>query len=155
MKKYLMLMMAALTILSVTVFAQEKAGKKDTLKHTKLYTCAMHDSIAMKKPGNCPVCGMKLERSKKEQMKAEVTKNYSCPMHADITSDSPGKCTKCGMNLTLSAKEKMKMEVVKAYSCPMKCEGNKTYDKAGKCPTCGMDLKPAKEKFSNEHEGHH
>lgn len=137
-------MIAALTIISVTVFAQEKAGKKDTLKHVIFYTCAMHDSIAMKKPGNCPICGMKLERSKKEQMKAEVTKNYSCPMHADIISDNPGKCSKCGMNLTLSVKEKMKMEVVKAYSCPMKCEGDKTYAQAGKCPKCGMNLKETK-----------
>ncbi len=54
MKSVKMLMMAALTIMSVSVFAQEKAGKRDTLKHTKLYTCSMHDSIAMKKPGNCP-----------------------------------------------------------------------------------------------------
>src|SRR5687768_1307499 len=100
MKTIKMLMMAALTILCVSVFAQEKAGKKDTLKHAKFYTCAMHDSVAMKKPGNCPVCGMKLQRSKKEQMKAEVTKNYSCPMHVDVTSDGPGKCTKCGMDLT-------------------------------------------------------
>lgn len=149
MKAIKMLMMAAFTIMSVTVFAQEKAGKKDTLKHTTLYTCAMHDSVAMKKPGNCPVCGMKLERSKKEQMKAEVTKNYSCPMHADVTSNKPGKCTKCNMDLTLSSKEKMKMEVVKAYSCPMKCEGDKTYAQAGKCPKCGMNLKETKTEDPN------
>lgn len=149
MKSVKMLMMAALTIMSVSVFAQEKAGKRDTLKHTKLYTCSMHDSIAMKKPGNCPVCGMKLERSPKEQMKAEVVKNYACPMHADVVSNKPGKCTKCGMDLNLSPKEKMKMEVVKAYACPMKCEGDKTYGKAGKCPTCGMDLKEKKEDHSN------
>jgi len=149
MKSVKMLMMAALTIMSVSVFAQEKAGKRDALKHTKLYTCSMHDSIAMKKPGNCPVCGMKLERSPKEQMKAEVVKNYSCPMHADVVSNKPGKCTKCGMDLNLSPKEKMKMEVVKAYACPMKCEGDKTYGKAGKCPTCGMDLKEKKEDHSN------
>ena len=146
-----MLMMAALTILSVSLFAQEKAGKKNTGKGVTLYTCVTHDTVAMKKPGNCPVCGMKLERSKKEQMKAEVTKNYSCPMHADVTSESAGKCTKCGMNLTLSAKEKMKAEVVKAYSCPMKCEGDKTYDKTGKCPRCAMDLMEKKEDPNHKH----
>jgi len=149
MKAIKMLMMAVLTIMTVSVFAQGKAGKKDTLKHVNLYSCPMHDTIAAKKPGNCPVCGMRLERSKKEQMKAEVTKNYSCPMHADVVSDKPGKCTKCNMDLTASAKEKMKMEVVKAYSCPMKCEGDKTYTKAGKCPKCGMDLKEKKEDHSN------
>lgn len=151
MKSLKMLMMAALTILSVSVFAQEKAGKKDTLKHTTLYTCTMHDSVAAKKPGNCPVCGMKLERSVKEQMKAEVVNNYSCPMHADVISQKPGKCSKCGMDLNLSPKEKMKMDIVKGYSCPMKCEGDKTYDKEGKCPKCGMDLKEKKEDH-NKHQ---
>ena len=73
MKSLKMLLMAAFSIMTLTVFSQEKAGKKDTLKHIKFYTCAMHDSVAMKKPGNCPVCGMKLQLSKKEQMKADVT----------------------------------------------------------------------------------
>lgn len=149
MKAIKMLMMAALTILSVSVFAQEKAGKKDTLQHVKFYTCPTHDTVAMKKPGNCPVCGMKLNLSKKEQMKAEITKNYSCPIHLDISSDKPGKCTKCNMDLTLSPKEKMKMEVVKVFSCPMKCEGDKTYAKAGKCPKCGMNLTETKKENHN------
>lgn len=144
MKSLKMLMMAALTILSVSVFAQEKAGKKDTLKHYTLYTCQTHDTIAMKKPGNCPICGMKLDRSKKEQMKAEITKNYSCPMHINVTSDKPGKCTQCGMDLSLSPKEKMKAAVMNAFACPMKCEGDKTYNKEGKCPKCGMALKEKK-----------
>lgn len=147
-----MLMMAALTIVSVSLFAQEKAGKKDTQKHPTFYTCPMHDTVAAKKPGNCPVCGMKLERSKKEQMKADVTKNYSCPIHLDVTSDKAGKCTLCGRNLTLSPKEKMKMEVVKAFSCPMKCEGDKTYDKPGKCPKCGMNLKEKKHEDHSNHQ---
>ena len=130
--------MAALTILSVCVFAQGKAGKKDTLTHAKFYTCIMHDTIAMKKPGNCPVCGMKLGLSTKEQMKGQVTKNYSCPTHLDVTSDTAGKCPQCGMNLNLSPKEKMKAEVMKLYSCPM--HPDQTCDKPCKCPKCGMDM---------------
>ncbi len=139
MKAFKMLVMAALTIMTVSAHAQEKAGRKDTLKHVTLYSCPMHDTVAMKKPGNCPVCGMKLERSKKEQMKADVTKNYSCPMHADVTSDKPGKCSKCGMDLNLSPKEKMKKEVMKVYSCPMHSDIKS--NKPGKCSKCGMDLK--------------
>lgn len=150
MKAIKMLLMAVLTIMTVSVFAQEKAGKKDTREHITFYACPKHDTVSAKKPGNCPVCGMKLERSQKEQMKAAVTKSYSCPMHADVVSDKPGKCTKCGMGLTVSTKEKMKMEVVKLYACPMKCEGDKTYAKAGKCPVCGMNLKEKKE----DHSGH-
>jgi transcription initiation factor IIE alpha subunit len=125
--------------MTVSVHAQEKAGKKDTQKHATLYSCPMHDTVAMKKPGNCPVCGMKLERSKKEQMKVAVMKNYSCPMHAEVTSNKPGKCSKCGMDLNLSPKEKMKKEVMKMYSCPM--HSDITSNKPGKCSKCGMDLK--------------
>jgi transcription initiation factor IIE alpha subunit len=87
---------------------------------------------------------MKLELSKKEQMKKEVTKSYSCPMHPQEVSDKQGKCSKCGMDLVLSTKEKMKTEAVHNYFCPMKCEGDKTYDKPGKCPKCGMALTEVK-----------
>lgn len=138
MKTFQLLLMAVFTIVSVNTFAQEKAGKKDKGPHPTLYTCPMHDSVAAKKPGNCPVCGMKLELSKKEQMKKDVTKSYSCPMHADVTSDKPGKCSKCGMDLVKS-KEKTKTEVAKTYVCPM--HADVTSDKPGKCSKCGMDLK--------------
>lgn len=150
MKSIKMLMMAALTILSISAFAQEKAGKKDTLKDIKFYTCSMHDTVAMKKPGNCPVCGMKLQLSKKEQMKADITKNYSCPMHLDVTSDKAGKCPQCGMNLTLSPKEKMKAEVMGLYSCPM--HPDQTCDKPCKCSKCGMDMVEKKVEKDSNHQ---
>ena len=60
-----MLMIAAITISSVSVFAQEKAGKKDTTQHTVLYTCPMHPDVKMDKAGKCPKCGMELSLSKK------------------------------------------------------------------------------------------
>ena len=91
---------------------------------------------------DCPVCGMKLQLSKKEQMKADITKNYSCPMHLDVTSDKAGKCPQCGMNLTLSPKEKMKAEVMGLYSCPM--HPDQTCDKPCKCSKCGMDMEEKK-----------
>src|SRR5215212_8599048 len=115
MKSFKMLLLAAFALISFTAFSQEKAGRKDTTQHLQLYTCPMHDTVAMKKPGNCPICGMKLQLSSKEQMKMEVTKVYSCPMHMDVQSDKPGKCSKCGMNLTLSPKEKTKVEVMNNY----------------------------------------
>ncbi len=142
-----MLMMAALTIFSLTLFAQ-KAGKKDNTKHLTIYTCPMHDSIAAKKPGNCPICGMALQLSKKEQMKRDVTKNYSCPTHLTEVSDKPGQCSKCGQSLVLSPKEKMKMGVMNNNICPM--HGGVIADKSGKCPYCGMELtKEKKKKTSN------
>lgn len=137
MKKFMMLLIAALTINSVFVFAQEKAGKKDTAQHIVLYTCPMHPDVTSDKPGKCPKCGMDLSLSKKEEMKKEVTKSYTCPVHADVVSDKPGKCPQCRKKLVLS-KEEMKMEVMKTYTCPM--HPDVARDKPGKCPKCGMDL---------------
>ena len=128
----------AFFIASPVVFAQGKAGKKDTMQHTKLYTCPMHDSIAMTKPGNCPICGMTLQLSKKEQMKMDVTKNYVCPVHADAIAHGPGKCPKCGRKMNLSSKEQMKAETTKVYTCPMHPEV--ALDKEGNCPKCGTAL---------------
>ncbi len=140
MKTIKMLMMAVLTISSISLFAQTKAGRIDTTKHTVWYTCSMHDTVAMKQPGNCPICGMKLNLSKKEEMKMAQSKNYVCPTHATVVSDKPGVCSICGMNLNLSVKEKAKL----GYSCPM--HPNVKSDKDGKCPNCGMQLTKDKAK---------
>ena len=134
----MMLMIAALTISSVSVFAQEKAGKKDTIQHTVLYTCTMHPDVTSDKPGKCPKCGMDLSLSKKEEMKKQVTKTYICPVHIDVVSDKSGKCPQCGKKLSLSSKEQMKTEVMKQYICPM--HPDIASDKPGKCLKCGMDL---------------
>jgi hypothetical protein len=98
MTKYIVIS-ALLLISTLTINAQEKAGKKDTAHNAVYYTCPMHPNVKSDKAGKCPKCGMDLALSKKEQMKAEVVKLYSCPMHADVTSASPGKCSKCGMDM--------------------------------------------------------
>lgn len=138
MKKFITLFIAALTIFSISVSAQEKAGKKDTLKHTVLYSCPIHPGVTSDKPGKCPQCGMDLTLSNKEGMKTKVTKNYTCPVHLDVVKHDPGKCPQCGRKLSLSSKEQMKTEVVKLYTCPMHPEV--ALDKDGKCPKCGADL---------------
>lgn len=62
-----------------------------------LYTCPMHPEIHQHKPGNCPKCGMALE---KEIHNASLTAvQYTCPMHSEIIRDEPGSCPKCGMAL--------------------------------------------------------
>jgi predicted RNA-binding Zn-ribbon protein involved in translation (DUF1610 family) len=145
MKKIIILALW-LFITSINVFAQEKAGKKDTTAHATLYSyaCPKHPNFISDKPGKCPKCGMDLTLSAKEQMKRNVTKTYTCPVHADVVSTQSGKCPKCGKNLNLSKKEQMKAEVVKLYTCPM--HPDVTSDKAGKCPKCGMDLVEKKTK---------
>ena len=136
--KKLFILATTFLFASSALFAQTKAGKIDKTTHAILYTCPMHDSIAMNKPGNCPICGMKLELSKKEQMKRDVTKVYNCPVHLNVTSHDHGKCPQCGRKMNLSPKEQMKAEVVKLYTCPMHPEV--ALDKEGKCPKCGTAL---------------
>ena len=133
-------MIAAITILSVSVFAQDTAKHKMS-KHQidkMKYSCPMHPEVTSDKPGKCSKCGMDLVLSKKDHMKMGSMKMYSCPMHPGITSDKPGKCAKCGMELVKSGKEKMKMETMKMYTCPM--HPDITSDKPGKCSKCGMAL---------------
>ena len=132
-------MVAVLTIMSVSVVAQQKANKTDTTIHPKFYTCTMHPDIVIDKPGKCPKCGMDLVLSGKEEMKNRVTKNYHCPVHIDIVSGHAGKCPQCGKKMLLSKKEQMKAQVMKIYTCPM--HSDVASDKPGKCPKCGMDMK--------------
>lgn len=140
MKSLKMLMMAAITILSVSVFAQDTAKHKMSKHQTDKmkYSCPMHPEVTSDKPGKCSKCGMDLVLSKKDHMKMGSMKMYSCPMHPGVTSDKPGKCAKCGMELVKSGKEKIKMETMKMYICPM--HPDITSDKPGKCSKCGMAL---------------
>lgn len=61
-----------------------------------IYTCPMHPEIRQDKPGNCPTCGMALERDKPV---AATATQWTCPMHPEILNDSPGSCPICGMAL--------------------------------------------------------
>jgi len=107
-----MLMMAVLSILSVSVSAQDTTNNKMKMPKQKTekvkYSCPMHPGMMSKKSGKCSECGMDLTKSKKNQM--EMIKTYFCPMkcEGDKTYDKPGKCPQCGMNL----KEKEKATLV-------------------------------------------
>ncbi|MES1195885.1 MAG: heavy metal translocating P-type ATPase [Steroidobacter sp.] len=61
------------------------------------WTCPMHPEVISDKPGNCPKCGMALERI----IDAAATKKaeWTCPMHPEIVRDKPGNCPICGMTL--------------------------------------------------------
>ena len=47
------------------------------------------------KPGDCPKCGMDLEKEKS----VSETVEYTCPMHPEVVQSGPGSCPKCGMDL--------------------------------------------------------
>lgn len=143
MRRIIILAIAFL-IGSPALFAQTKAGRKDTTQHVSYYTCPMHPDISSDKPGKCPKCGMKLGLSNKEQMKAKVAKNYSCPIHPTVTSHDPGKCPQCGRKLNVSPKEQLKVESMKIYTCPM--HPDVALNKEGKCSKCGATLVEKKNK---------
>ena len=76
------------------------------------YHCPMHPTYIADKPGDCPICGMKLVPIKDEKPAAKPAARivedpfpqvkvgqYYCPMGAEHVQDGPGKCPKCGMIL--------------------------------------------------------
>ncbi len=105
------------------------------------YVCPMECHSA-KEPGNCPKCGMKLEKraiSKMAERKEHITKTqtvYVCPMECH-TSKTDGDCPKCGMHLE---KKELPVEVSGeklTCSCPQEWD-SRTAPKS--CPMCGMML---------------
>ncbi len=62
------------------------------------YHCPMHPTFIADKPGDCPICGMRLVPIR-EKLAPTTVPRYVCPMHPDVTSDRPGRCPECGMPL--------------------------------------------------------
>jgi Cu+-exporting ATPase len=60
------------------------------------FTCPMHPEVRQNGPGDCPDCGMALERT---MPLAPTRTRYTCPMHPEIVRDEPGSCPICGMAL--------------------------------------------------------
>ena len=96
---------------------------------TATYYCPMHcegDKV-YSKPGDCPVCGMNLEKAHQINDSKTV---YTCPMHPQIIQDHSGSCPICGMDLVPmnpsdSESEKTykdlvyKMKVATAFTVPI------------------------------------
>jgi P-type Cu+ transporter len=62
----------------------------------KAYSCPMCPGVESDKPGDCPKCGMRLERNPGLPATKTI---YTCPMHSQIQQDHPGDCPICGMRL--------------------------------------------------------
>ncbi len=70
------------------------------------YFCPMCPGVESDTPGDCPKCGMALERNPAWVDPVAGKVIYTCPMHPEVQQDHPGDCPKCGMALepkTISA----------------------------------------------------
>ena len=67
------------------------------------YFCPMCPGVESDNPGDCPKCGMALERNSAAVAPAAGKVIYTCPMHPQIQQDHPGNCPICGMTLELKA----------------------------------------------------
>ncbi|MCC6409696.1 MAG: copper-translocating P-type ATPase [Planctomycetes bacterium] len=61
------------------------------------YVCPMDPDVQSSEPGDCPACGMALEREL-----GLPGAEYVCPMHPEIVRATPGDCPICGMPLERS-----------------------------------------------------
>ena len=78
------------------------------------------------KPGDCPVCNMKLvsvNDGDKEKPNTHVSHSHHEQEYQQVHNHSH---------------EDAKVE---KYLCTMLCEGDKTYPEPGDCPVCGIHLK--------------
>lgn len=71
-------------------------GSTTGVKSEQLYTCGMHPQVIQNKPGNCPICGMKLTPIRKQAgAGADATerkvKYYQSTMLPGEVRQSPGK----------------------------------------------------------------
>lgn len=63
------------------------------------FFCPMCPGVESDKPGECPKCGMALERNPASIASASGKTIYTCPMHPQVRQDRPGDCPICGMRL--------------------------------------------------------
>src|SRR5215468_1574734 len=94
------LVIAALAV-AATVFLVHQPGRSGSGGHAapsdQLYTCGMHPQVIQNKPGNCPICGMKLTPVRKQAGSAAAppaerkVKFYKSTMNPGETSPIPAK----------------------------------------------------------------
>jgi Cu(I)/Ag(I) efflux system membrane fusion protein/cobalt-zinc-cadmium efflux system membrane fusion protein len=124
-KKILIISILAIVIIIPVYFLFIAGGpSSENLSGEKqLYTCGMHPQIISDKPGNCPICEMKLTPIKNNNQKSgEGTKDsprkilyYRNPMNPNVISDHPQK-------------DEMGMDYVPVYEDEAGAEGVVTID---------------------------
>ncbi len=126
-----------------------------------IYTCVMHPKIKMDKPGNCPICGMKLVKktikSTPPEKVLEKHNDMNMPIN-DTSAKMEMKTMDTSMDMAnmkgmdMSKKENINQLQPTTYTCVMHPEIHTT--KSGNCPKCGMKLVKEKPKAAPaNHDG--
>lgn len=84
----------------------QNQGKHKFVQQTKTpvagnYYCPMRceGDKTYDKPGDCPVCGMHLNKEISVSKPTGGKTIFTCPMHPEVKQDHPGDCPICGMTL--------------------------------------------------------
>lgn len=122
-KKILIITIIAVLILVPAYFLFIAGGSSSEISsgEKQLYTCGMHPQIISDKPGNCPICEMKLVPIKNNNQSSNQKSGerkilyYRNPMNPNVISDHPQK-------------DEMGMDYVPVYEDEASAEGVVTID---------------------------
>jgi len=83
--------------------------RKGQTKDEHLYTCGMHPQVVQNKPGNCPVCGMKLTPVRRQASASDATASGERKMKFYTSTMNPGETS------PVPAKDSMGMDMVPVH----------------------------------------
>jgi len=117
---FLAVILSAFIAVSFTITGCGRAGKGGNISHAKaLYHCPMHPAYTSDKPGDCPICGMKLVKMDKPVEKAAANQNAAVVTPAEEKSLEEvcieHKCTMKGCVMDVKARLKPGERII----CPV------------------------------------
>lgn len=132
---FLILLLALGGLWALRSYGLPRFLSKPIVSEKAVYYCPMHPTYTSDRPGDCPICNMKLVKKSAEPEVREVTVRHQ---HESAVETVPPR------EFTVDQLLKMKPgEVCLLHKCKMgKCMIALTEDliRLGKCPHCGEDL---------------